>query len=159
MRISIAVNSMSVMQCNQPYPAQCTVHNIVHCTISASVQGSLVLLLSASAGKERCLPVPIVCPLLHWPTFRSSAWIHLQLPASQYLFSYLGMKIPASIWYGDLSALQQQWSKVTMRVFTGAVCCFLLIQNGTPVRDGFQPLPLRPQDQIKGIGKIVWDNS
>ena len=41
-----------------------------------------------------------------------------------------------------------------MRVFAGALCCFLLIQIGTPVRDGFQPLPLRPQDQIKGIGKI-----
>ena len=47
----------------------------------------------------------------------------------------------------------------TMRVPALTICFIfvLLIDIGLTVRDGFQPLPLRPQDQIKGEHDFVWD--
>ena len=51
----------------------------------------------------------------------------------------------------------------TMRVpaLTMLLIIVLLLQVEIvlTVRDGFQPLPLRPQDQIKGEHAFVWDPS
>ena len=49
----------------------------------------------------------------------------------------------------------------TMRVLALTICFIVLllqIEIGLTVRDGFQPLPLRPQDQIKGENVLVWDS-
>ena len=93
------------------------------------------------------------CTNMSWmPPPSSSTSEHL----CTYLLSYLKRQIPAaSLWCGYWG--KQKWDMcwlhkecmITMR-FSTSIVWFFVLPPGLTVRDGFQPLPLTPQDQIKG---------